>query len=185
MKDTRITLYAYRLLLGCLLVVWGCGEDRAPEPSGMEASSMTAVVNGADWASSNGNFKLGARTVTGGASAFVSAGDTLTLIGVQVQGADTTAIQLQVKMTAEKVGVYKIRSGTSGEARAYYFKGLSAGARRATMENYGGGITNGNLRISEYDKANYRVSGDFAFSMAASGQTTYTVVAGKIQNVGF
>ncbi|MHA6246761.1 hypothetical protein ACXYMU_02405 [Pontibacter sp. CAU 1760] len=187
MEKRKQSNFIHALAFVGLLLLWSCGgDDNEPTPAGKEESRITAVVNGTDWASTKGSFKLGTRTITDGASAFAGAGDTLTIVGVQVQGADTTAILLKVKLSADKVGTYKIRSaGSSDGARAYYLNGLSAGAINTAVQNYGSGITNGNLRISEYDVANSSVSGDFSFSMAASGQTTYTVVAGAIQNVAF
>ncbi|WP_345158980.1 DUF6252 family protein [Pontibacter saemangeumensis] len=176
------------LLLGALsglLALSGCSDNDAPTPVSTEQSGITAVANGADWASSKGNFKLGTRTVTNGASAYVGAGDTLTIIGVQVQGADTTAIVLSVKLEAEKVGSYRLGNGTTAEGTAYYLTRISGDALQETKETYNGGITNGELRITEYDASDYKVSGDFGFSMSAPGETTYTVVAGKIENVTF
>lgn len=187
MEKIKQRNFIHALAFISLLLLWSCSDDdNEPTPGGKEETRITAVVNGTDWASTNGSYKVGTRTIANGASAFIGAGDTLTIVGVQVQGADTTAILLKVKLSADKLGTYKIRSaGSSDGARAYYLKGLSASAISTTMQNYGSGITNGNLRISEYDLANSSVSGDFSFSMAASGQTTYTVVAGAIQNVAF
>lgn len=168
-----------------VLVLSGCSDDGVPDPVSTEQGGITAVANGADWESSNGNYKLGTRTVSNGASAYVGAGDTLTIIGVQVQGTDTTAIVLSVKLSAEKVGSYPLRNGTAGKGNAYFLTGISGNALQETKERYNAGVTNGNLQITEYDPANYSVSGNFGFSMSATGDTTHTVVAGKIENVTF
>lgn len=181
----RRILFLFLPLLGGV-ALFGCDSDDAPDPVVTIQSGMSAVVNGADWKASNGNYKLGSRTINEGASAFVGTGDTLTIIGVQVQGTDTTAIILSVKLNAKKVGSYRLRSGGAGEGVAYFLPdGIAANALQATKENYNSGITNGELRIAEYDSVNYNVSGNFGFSMSASGETTYTVVAGKIENVTF
>lgn len=186
----RILFLLLPLLGGALL--FGCDSDDIPDPVNIEQSGMSAVVNGENWNASNGNYKLGSRTITDGASAFLGTGDTLTIIGVQVVGTDTTAIMLSVKLDADvklkdgKVGTYRLRSGTSGEGKAYFFpNGISANALQGTREKYNAGITNGELRITEYDAVKREVSGDFGYSMSASGETTYTVIAGKIENVTF
>ncbi|MCJ8164040.1 hypothetical protein MKJ04_04245 [Pontibacter sp. E15-1] len=172
-------------LLGMFLLL-GCDPDPVPQPTGSGASGITAIVNGAEWASSEGRFSVGTRTVTNGASAFVGTGDTLTVIGVQVQGTDTTAIRLSVKLNAKKAGSYPIRSKSSGQGTAYFYPaGISASALQQTRQSYATGITNGELIISTYDSVNYSVSGNFGFSMSADGNTTYTIVAGKIQNITF
>jgi hypothetical protein len=186
MKSIYNKFFVFALSVCAGLVMSGCSDDDVPDPGiGNTKSGITAVVNGADWASSQGNFKLGTKTVTNGASAFVGAGDTLTIIGVQVQGTDTTAIVLSVKLNSDKVGSYKLRSGATGDGKAYFLTDFSEAALQETKEKYDIGITNGELRISEYDAANYSISGDFGFSMAATGETTYTIIAGKIENVTF
>jgi hypothetical protein len=184
MRVIYIKYFAF--FLASLFVLSGCSDDEVvPTPGGSTQSGMTAVVNGADWASSGGSFRLGTRVISRGASAFVGAGDTLTIIGVQVQGTDTTAIVLSVKLNVDKVGSYKLRSGASGDGKAYFLTGLSVGAFQDIKGKYDGGTTNGELRISRFDAANYSVSGSFGFSMAASGETTYTVVAGELENIPF
>ncbi|PRY16353.1 hypothetical protein CLV24_101198 [Pontibacter ummariensis] len=185
MKNFFCKHILYFLPILCGLFLAACGDDDMPDPTVVTTSGMSAVVNGADWSSSNGNFKLGNRTITDGASAFVGSGDTLTIIGVQALPTDTTAIMLSVKLSPEKVGTYQLRSGTAGQGKAYFLTKVSGNALAETKEKYGAGITNGNLRITSYDAANYSVSGDFAFSMSATGETTYTVVAGEIDNVTF
>lgn len=185
----KYTFYKYLAfgLVSIGLGLSGCSDDDIPNPApgGNTQKSMSAVVNGIDWEASGGNYRLGSRVISNGASAFVETGDTLTIIGVQVQGTDTTAILLSIKLDADKVGSYRLRSGTSGDGKAYFLNGLSEASLRETKEKYDGGITNGELRVSQYDVANYRVSGSFGFSMAATGETTYTVVAGEIANVTF
>lgn len=168
------------------LLLSGCSDKDVPTPVNSSQSSMTAIVNSASWESSNGNYKLGARTITDGASAFVSTEDTLTVIGVQVQGSDTTALMLSVKMNPKKVGSYRIRSGASGDGKAYFFpNGIPPNALQETRENYSTGITNGELQIVQYDSINYSVSGNFGFSMSAPGEMTYTIISGSIDNVTF
>jgi hypothetical protein len=186
MKSIYRKFFVFALSVSAVLMMAGCSDDDMPDPgSGHTQSGITAVVNGADWASSRGNFKLGTQTVTNGASAFVGAGDTLTIIGVQVQGTDTTAILLSVKLNADKVGSYRLRSGAAGDGKAYFLTDFSEAALQETKAKYDIGITNGELRISKYDAANYSISGNFGFSMAATGETTYTVIAGEIENVTF
>ncbi|RDV15076.1 hypothetical protein DXT99_10395 [Pontibacter diazotrophicus] len=171
-------------VLGCLALV-GCSKDEIPDPVSSTSSGISAVVNGVNWEASSGNYKLGSRTITNGADAFVGTGDTLTIIGVQVQDGDTTAIMLSVKLSADRVGSYRLRGGTSGDGTAYFLDGVSEAALQETKEKYSGGITNGELQITQYDAANYSVSGNFGFSMSATGETTYTVIAGEIENVTF
>lgn len=169
-----------------LLVLPGCSnDDDAPTPASTAQSSITAKVNSANWASSKGSFKLGTRTVSNGASAFTESGDTLTIIGVQVQGTDTTAIVLSVKLDEDKVGTYRLGSGTAAKGTAYYLTRISDDALQETKARYEGGVNNGELQITEYNAAAYSVSGSFGFSMSVPGETTYTVVAGKIENVTF
>lgn len=185
-KDIFCKYFNLFLPLLCVLALSGCSDDDIPDPVGSTEGGITAVVNGANWSSSQGNYKLGNRTITDGASAFVSTGDTLTIVGVQVQGTDTTAIMLSVKLKADKVGSYQLRTGTAGDGKAYFFPdGISANDLRETREQYSTGITNGELQISKYDLGEYRVSGNFGFSMSATGETTYTVIAGEIENVTF
>ncbi|GAB3533590.1 hypothetical protein GCM10027443_19280 [Pontibacter brevis] len=167
------------------LVLAGCSKDEFPDPVNSTSSGISAVVNGVKWGASNGNFKLGSRTITNGADAFIGTGDTLTIIGVQVLDGDTTAIMLSVKLRTDRVGSYRLRSGTAGDGKAYFLNGVSEAALQETKEKYSGGITNGELQISQYDATNYSVSGNFGFSMSATGETTYTVVAGEIENVTF
>ncbi|WP_161888913.1 DUF6252 family protein [Pontibacter russatus] len=169
-----------------LLVLPGCSsDDDAPTPASTAQSSITAKVNNADWASSKGSFKLGTRTVSNGASAFTEPGDTLTIIGVQVQGADTTAIVLSVKLDEDKVGTYRLGGGTDAKGKGYFLTRISNGALEETKARYEGGISNGELQITEYNAADYSVSGSFGFSMSVPEETTYTVVAGKIEDVTF
>ena len=171
-----------------LVVLPGCSsDDDAPTPASAAQSSITAKVNSADWASSKGSFKLGTRTVSNGASAFTESGDTLTIIGVQVEGTDTTAIVLSVKLDEDQVGTYQLGSGTGTAAKgtAYYLTRISNGALEETKARYEGGISNGELQITEYNAADYSVSGSFGFSMSVPEETTYTVVAGKIEDVTF
>ena len=192
MKNIFSKYSAFILSFFSALALVGCSKDDIPDPTSTTQSNMSAVVNGENWNASSGNYKLGSRTITDGASAFYGTGDTLTVIGVQAIGTDTTAIMISVKLDANvklkdgNVGIYRIRSGTSGDGKAYFFpNGISANALQDTREKYNTGITNGELRITEYDAVNKKVSGDFGFSMSASGETTYTVIAGKIENVTF
>lgn len=185
MKSVSCKYFMLYLSVLCGLMLSGCEKDALPDPVNSTQANMTAVVNGADWEATNGNYRLGTRVINNGASAFVGTGDTLTIIGVQVQGTDTTAIVLSVKLNAKREGAYRFRSGASGDGKAYFVRGLSEAALQETKEKYDGGITNGELRISQYDAINYRVSGNFGFSMSASGETTYTAVAGEIQDVTF
>ncbi|MCC9165476.1 hypothetical protein [Pontibacter harenae] len=185
MKNITHKYFILYLSVICGLMLFGCDKDEAPDFVNSTPSSMTAVVNGADWKATSGNYKLGTRVINNGASAFLGSSDTLTIIGVQVQGTDTTAIVLSVKLTTDRVGSYRFRSNATSNGNAYFVHGFSTAALQETKEKYNGGITNGELRITQYDAANYRVTGDFAFSMSASGETTYTAVAGKIQNVTF
>ncbi|MFD3000166.1 hypothetical protein ACFS7Z_07325 [Pontibacter toksunensis] len=181
----RRVLFLFLPLLGGV-VLFGCDGDDAPDPVVANSSGMSAVVNGVDWKASNGNFKLGSRTITEGTSAFVGTGDTLTIVGVQVQGTDTSAIILSVKLKPKKIGSYRLRSGGTGEGIAYFLPdGIAANALKETKGNYNGGIINGELQIAAYDSINYNVSGNFGFSMSAPGETTYTIIAGKIENVTF
>lgn len=164
----------------------GCSDEDVPTPtSGNTSGSVTAVVNGAAWESSDGNYRIGTKVVPNGAMAYVGPGDTLTLMGVQVSGADTTAIVMSVKLTAKKIGSYKIRSGSGGDGNAYFLRSISGNALQQTKEQYRGGVTNGDLQITKYDLTNYSVTGNFGFSMSATGETTYTVIAGRIDNVTF
>lgn len=176
---------AFSLPVLFTLLLSGCSDKEVPTPVNSSQSSMTAVVNGASWESSNGNYKLGTRTITNGVSAFAEAGDTLTVIGVQVQGTDTTAIMISVKLDADKVGIYPLRTGTAGKGNAYFLTNISGNALEETKAQYSGGITNGELQVTQYDPANYSVSGSFGFSMSAPGETTYTVISGSIDNVTF
>lgn len=185
MKKIFNKYIAFFLPIVSVVVLAGCSDKDLPEPSGSTKGGITAVVNGVDWESSSGSYKLGLRTIPGGANAFVDVGDTLTIIGVQVQGIDTTAIMLSVKLTAGKVGSYRFRSGTTGNTKAYFFTGVSDNDLEDTKEKYNAGITNGELRITEYDPTNSSISGDFGFSMSATDEITYTIVAGKIENVTF
>ncbi len=163
----------------------GCEEKELPDLVNNTPSDITAVVNGTDWKATPGTYRLGTRVINNGASAFVGSGDTLTVMGVQVQGSDTTAIVLSVKLRTDRVGTYRFRSNATGDGKAYFVRGLSAAALQETKKKYNGGITNGELQVTQFDAANYKVTGNFAFSMSASGETTYTVVAGKIQNITF
>ena len=185
MKSIYNKFFVFALSVFAGSAMSACSDSDAPTPVITEQRGITAVANGTDWAASSGNYKLGTRTVTNGASAYIGAGDTLTIIGVQVQGADTTAIVLSVKLGEGKVGSYRLGNGTAAKGTAYYLTHISGDALQETKEAYNGGITNGELRITEYDAADYNVSGDFGFSMSAPGETTYTVVAGKIENVTF
>lgn len=174
------------LFLSSLVVLPGCGDDKDfPDPAGSAPGSITATVNGAAWESSEGNYRVGTRAISNGASAFVGPADTLTIIGVSVQGTDTTAIVLSVKLSNEKIGSYPLRSGTAGRGNAYFLTNISGNALQETKERYDDGITNGELRITDYDPTYSRVSGNFGFSMSATGETTYTVIAGNIDNVTF
>ena len=128
---------------------------------------------------------MGSRTVSNGASAFTESGDTLTIIGVQVQGTDTTAIVLSVKLDEDQVGTYQLGSGTAAKGMAYFLTRISNGALQETKARYEGGVNNGELQITEYNAVAHSVSGSFGFSMSVPGETTYTVVAGKIEDVTF
>lgn len=177
--------YAFPVLLFSIILLAGCSDNEVPDPAPSTQGSITAVVNGAAWASSEGNYKLGARTITKGASAFVGTGDTLTIIGVQVQGTDTTAVLLSVKLSADRVGSYTIRNSPDGRANGYFLTKITGNALKETKERYSAGIMNGELQITDYDASNYKVSGNFGFSISSTGETTYTIVAGKIENVTF
>lgn len=186
MKSILRKYYNLFLPLLSVLVLSGCSDNDVPDPVVSIKGGITAVVNGSSWAASQGNYKLGNRTVTDGASAFVGNGDTLTIVGVQVQGTDTTAIMLSVKLKTDRVGTYRLGTGTAGDGNAFFFPdGISGSDLRETKERYSTGITNGELQITQYDLGEYRVSGNFGFSMSATGETTYTVISGNVDNVTF
>lgn len=152
-------------------------KDDSPAPSSNSGAKITCNVNGKNWSSKSASEKINMQdSFVYGVNATMEA-DTLEMVAISVDGADTSWILITGTLNPNKLGTY-----TQDDVAAIYFPSFDALTIFNIFMNY---TITSSVTITKYDAAKKTISGTFNISMETSSGTNYTVNSGKFDDIPF
>ncbi|HEX8657989.1 MAG TPA: DUF6252 family protein [Hymenobacter sp.] len=159
-----LSRYFLLLLCGGIIILTACGSDDEDDTSAASGDgTVTWTHNGTTY------------TSTIGSSAIADGADKIIITGGSKDNNNNVSLALE-GINTKGAAVYDLRKGSMVNSLPVGGITLNGSSAQATqyLSLYGPAASNGNITVTQYDKAGQKISGTFTFTAGALPNTSAT-----------